>query len=524
MRWLAIVPFLASIFSVAAHAIDIEKLVMPGPLIAGHADIESDCSKCHVPFRADEENALCLECHDDVSRDIDAQTGFHGRGPGIATSLCRTCHSEHLGRDGDIVGLDREAFDHRVTDFVLLGGHLNATCDECHEAKSRFREAKSACNDCHATQDPHAGALGTRCGDCHSEKGWAETSFDHSTTRFPLAGRHRDVSCNICHPGDRFEKIATDCLSCHNLDDVHLGRFGPGCASCHVEEDWKRVRFDHTRDTKFALRGKHRSATCNSCHEVGASNRKSSTECVSCHRLDDEHRGRNGENCARCHGERDWKVTTFDHDASTEFPLRGAHREARCNQCHMGTSGDARVDRRCASCHVSDDVHRGQQGTSCGDCHGEDAWGQDVFFEHDLTDFPLLGLHAVTGCEQCHATLRFKDAEIVCSKCHAATGVHRGSFGSACERCHNPNGWQLWRFDHGKETTFELRNAHAKIDCHGCHEPAAWRASMTGACSGCHARDDRHFGAFGMDCERCHRDSSWSDLELIRRSSGRRPQ
>ena len=67
---------------------------------------------------------------------------FHGRGAGIATSTCRSCHAEHLGRQADIVGLDREAFDHRVTDFPLLGGHLGATCEACHEAKSRFREAK----------------------------------------------------------------------------------------------------------------------------------------------------------------------------------------------------------------------------------------------------------------------------------------------------------------------------------------------------------------------------------------------
>ena len=90
------------------------------------------------------------------------------------------------------------------------------------------------------------------------EKGWIETRFDHSTTRFPLSGKHRDVSCNLCHPSDRYEKTAMDCQSCHGLDDVHLGRFGSDCASCHAQEGWKQVRFDHSRDTKFALRGSHR--------------------------------------------------------------------------------------------------------------------------------------------------------------------------------------------------------------------------------------------------------------------------
>jgi hypothetical protein len=164
---------------------------------------------------------------------------------------------------------------------------------------------------------------------------------------------------------------------------------------------------------------------------------------------------------------------------------------------------------------MNDDVHHGQQGTDCVDCHGELGWGRDVFFEHDLTRLPLLGLHAVIACEQCHATPRFKDAEIVCSSCHIADDPHRESLGIACERCHNPNGWNLWRFDHGLETGFALHGAHAEIDCHGCHGSAAGPVAITGGCSGCHARDDRHFGEFGPDCERCHVDSAWSDLEKI---------
>jgi hypothetical protein len=516
VRWLPMILLAAAAFPVAARAIDLEKLVMPGPVIEGHADIEGDCSRCHIPFRVDQEKGLCVNCHEDVARDIESGAGFHGRGAGISTSTCRSCHAEHLGRQADIVGLDRETFDHRITDFPLLGWHIGATCEACHEAKSRFRETKDACIDCHEADDAHAGTLGIQCGDCHFEKGWIETRFDHSATRFPLSGKHRDVSCNLCHPGDRYEKTAMDCQSCHGLDDVHLGRFGSNCASCHAQEGWKQVRFDHSRDTKFVLRGSHRLAVCNSCHETGASNRKPPMECLSCHRSDDEHRGRNGTNCERCHGEDDWKDTIFDHDVATQFPLRGAHGEARCNQCHMGVSEDAKVDGRCASCHMNDDVHREQQGTDCGDCHGELGWDRDVFFEHDLTRFPLLGLHAVIACEQCHANPRFKDAEIDCAGCHIVDDVHRENLGSTCERCHNPNGWNLWRFDHGKETAFELNGAHSGIDCHDCHGSAADRVATTGGCSGCHARDDRHFGAFGLDCERCHGDSSWSDLEKIR--------
>jgi hypothetical protein len=161
-------------------------------------------------------------------------------------------------------------------------------------------------------------------------------------------------------------------------------------------------------------------------------------------------------------------------------------------------------------------VHREQQGAACDDCHGERGWALDVFFEHDLTRLPLLGLHAVVACEQCHATSKFKDEEVDCSGCHLSDDVHRRSLGTDCGRCHNPNGWKLWRFDHGVETDFALHGSHAELACHDCHGSAAGPAMSASGCADCHARDDRHYGAFGRDCGRCHGDSKWSDMEKIR--------
>jgi len=500
----------------SAVALDMEKLIMPGPVIEGHADIEGDCSRCHTPFRSEAEKALCAECHEDIAGDIAHDQGLHGRMPAVGGSPCRSCHAEHLGRDADITGLDREAFDHRNTDFQLEGAHRLLDCGACHVEGKRLREAPSNCNGCHVDDDPHDGTLGESCEDCHSEASWQETRFDHSTTRFPLTGKHRDASCNLCHPGDHFEKVATDCQSCHGLDDVHLGRFGADCARCHSADGWRQTSFDHGRDTSFPLRGSHRALSCAGCHAADAPTLELPSDCVSCHRADDVHRGRNGEDCSRCHGEEDWATSRFDHDTATEFPLRGAHRQARCNQCHTDTLLDSDRLRSCADCHLSDDVHDGQQGRACGECHGEEDWGRGVFFEHDLTRMPLLGLHAVVACEQCHATPRFRDAKVDCSGCHAADSVHRGSLGTDCGRCHNPNGWHLWRFDHGKETSFALHGAHAELDCHACHGSRDHPDAVNGSCAECHARDDRHYGAFGRDCGRCHGDDTWSEVHMVR--------
>ena len=56
------------------------------------------------------------------------------------------------------------------------------------------------------------------------------------------------------------------CVSCHRKDDKHKGRFGDKCQTCHNAKAWDDVLFDHDRDTKYALRGKHRQAKCDSCH------------------------------------------------------------------------------------------------------------------------------------------------------------------------------------------------------------------------------------------------------------------
>ena len=68
-----------------------------------------------------------------------------------------------------------------------------------------------------------------------------------------------------------------------------------------------------------------------------------------------------------------------------------------------------------------------------------------------VTSFPLLGLHRLVSCAQCHATLALTGADSV-HRCHTHDDVHHGGLGSKCESCHSANDWALWRFDHAKQT------------------------------------------------------------------------
>lgn len=496
-----------------AMAVDLERLMMPGEVIAGHKDVESDCGSCHQRFDRVAQTRLCQGCHKDVAADRSASRGYHGKQATAREAACAVCHTEHLGRDADITGLDRETFDHRFTDFPLVGAHAALACASCHAAGHKLREVGSACLDCHRDVEPHRGRLGSRCEDCHDSVAWAHVRFDHAKTGFALTGRHAKAACASCHPAERWKGTPDDCLSCHRADDAHHGTLGPRCADCHTPAGWKDAGFDHDRDTRFPLRGAHRSAECRACHRADPHTEKLPSDCYGCHRSDDAHRGTNGRDCASCHGSDSWKRVSFDHDRDTHFPLHGAHASVPCAACHPKPPRQVKVPTDCLACHGADDVHRGQEGRDCGKCHVPKAWKQ-VRFDHELTRFPLLGMHAVATCEQCHESQAYRDADTDCVSCHRADDAHHGGLGGACQRCHNPNDWRIWKFDHALETRFALEGAHENLACDDCHRPPFRVDAMPRDCGACHARDDVHRGALGVDCDRCHESTGWREVHV----------
>lgn len=209
-----------------ASARRIESLVMPDALISGHAKYEEECERCHLPFSKRSQSELCRDCHEKVDADINRSKGFHGNTEDIKDTECNHCHTDHKGRDAVIVLLDKDAFDHEMTDFLLKGGHDNVNCGSCHEPDTKFRDAKRQCIACHKSDDRHKGNLGDKCQDCHDEKTWLKGEFDHDKTEFPLIDKHREATCESCHPDERYKNVPTDCYSCHKSNDVHGGRYG----------------------------------------------------------------------------------------------------------------------------------------------------------------------------------------------------------------------------------------------------------------------------------------------------------
>jgi len=142
---------------------------------------------------------------------------------------CARCHVETSFR------VVRDEFDHgRFTGFALDGRHAMIGCAACHPTSARPDEigrtrghaAGTRCADCH--EDPHAGQFRHRgrvdCRRCHrSSASFAELTFNHNLTRFPLDDAHREVACSACHRpaliGEkevvRYRPLGTDCADCH---------------------------------------------------------------------------------------------------------------------------------------------------------------------------------------------------------------------------------------------------------------------------------------------------------------------
>jgi hypothetical protein len=592
-------------FSVPVQA---NLLLMPGDVIEGHAKEEEDCDNCHKKFDKAAQPKLCADCHKDIRKDLNEKRGYHGRLD--QDKQCKECHTEHQGRDANIVILDKDKFDHKQTDYPLKGRHAESKveCEDCHKTDKKYSEASSICYDCHQKDDDkdgHKGNYGKKCETCHIVKDWDEIQFDHDKeTDYKLLYKHKEAKCDTCHTGDLYEdelkdtcvschkkdddkdghkgkygkkceschiekgwkeilfnhnketdykllhkhkkvkcggchkkgnlykknekdKLKDTCISCHKKDDDkkkgHKGKYGEKCESCHTEKGWKKIVFNHDKDTDYKLLHKHKKVKCGGCHKKGDLYKENDKDklkdtCVSCHKEDDDkdgHKGKFGDKCETCHTERGWAKIPFDHDKDTDYKLFGKHKDTKCVDCHTGDLYEEELKADCFSCHEKDDEHEGQEGKKCETCHDEMSWTEALNFDHNLmSKFTLLGGHSIVKCRECHEEPTFKDAKSDCWSCHEEDDVHKRKLGTECKECHNVRNWKSWDFDHN-QADFTLDSTHKDVGCYECHQrPINGKVVASSTCGSCHDRDDVHNGSYGVQCQRCHDGDKWSQIKV----------
>ena len=199
--------------------------------------------------------------------------------------------------------------------------------------------------------------------------------------QFKLRNAHAEgkLKCNACHKDLRSYRLTPlDCYACHKKDDKHEGQQGKACEQCHSDASWKVGSFDHAR-TRYPLTGRHLMVTCKSCH-ITARYRDASRDCFGCHKKDDKHKLKFGERCESCHNTRAWPLWDYDHEKRANYKLDGAHRKAACEACHTREAPKGRdaapLASTCVSCHRREDVHDGQFGVRCEQCHVVTDWKQ----------------------------------------------------------------------------------------------------------------------------------------------------
>lgn len=522
----------------------------PGKRITGHA--KYDCIDCHSTGSGIDRQK-CLGCHEHkpLGRRIRAGKGLHAT-PRFKAD-CQTCHAEHKGRRFNPIDWrefgGESRFNHGLTGYKLEGAHNAVKCKECHKAKFKSGRTQylgldenclSCHNDVHRFKNTHKEL--TDCKICHAFDARTVVKaeglrFRHGKVAdFKLNGRHKKTRCTACHSSTTIFKMKTRpdrCVDCHK--DIHKNAYTANkrdCISCHSDSKLRftkdvKGRFNHGKETRFRLGGKHAKQSCKKCHTKRLKTAPKMA-CNSCHFDDSSHvvKGEDrfkGRDCNQCHSDTSFKRgIEFNHFKRTKFALRGKH-DRDCIECHRKKPKNkikVATDTfeffpsdKCIGCHSHENAHQKKfhdRPNLCVKCHppGKDPTRLSFPDHSELTDkFAQMGAHKPLDCAKCHGDglVKLKVGED-CSSCHKEDDAHEGNLGDTCKSCHLEGfPWSNVIFDHNVNSEFKLEGKHQAVACTKCHTsaPKVYKP-LKQDCASCHADQDVHNQKLGNDCGKCH--------------------
>lgn len=181
-------------------------------------------------------------------------------------------------------------------------------------------------------------------------------------------GKHRNVSCQDCHPGHRpaSKNNIPECSQCH-MGKPHFEL--KGCLGCHKNPHTPlKISFGsnvtepcltcHTQQMAQLRenKSKHTALACSTCHSV----HRKIPECLQCHKP--HAADMVNADCKGCHKPHMPKVVTYAADMPSK----------NCGACHkkaldmLSSSPAKHKTFTCAFCHQA----RHKMIPKCADCHG----------------------------------------------------------------------------------------------------------------------------------------------------------
>jgi len=178
------------------------------------------CSGCHTTPRPrlafNVAKQACADCHQNPHG-----TQFEAE---MQKGGCGSCHTP--------IDWHQAKIDHST--WPLLGAHTRTACTACHGEQKQgaqpaaYRGIPRTCEGCH--DDIHAGQFtqtqpAKDCKTCHTPDTFQiAKTFDHTTTRYPLEGKHKPLACAQCHNVENLRNGTTairwrlgylKCKDCH---------------------------------------------------------------------------------------------------------------------------------------------------------------------------------------------------------------------------------------------------------------------------------------------------------------------
>jgi hypothetical protein len=463
------------------------------------------CEKCHVQGAAKETwQAIVSTAGHRVHLESDSASGRL-----LSGSECLSCHAQtaHVFRPTDTTCSQRGC---HLTDKTRIRlGKMSAAggmhCTLCHafttvvpalaatdSAAATLRPAAKQCLSCHSMQqvlpdfnaarEPHQ----AQCGVCHNPH--EQTTPAAALKSCASAGCHANWRENPFHTGKIHQKVAQNCLTCHQPHSARVD--ASDCVGCHNSV---RARTKYRPPLPFD--------TTKALQRVS----------LAPPLTEEEPRGK-GDIAP----EEPFSGAFLSRPVADSFP-HSRHRRLSCIVCHSTGSGHGGLNferpRGCQICH-----HQAPATSRCATCHSSDRMGQpvtvpvhltvrrepertrDVRFSHPthssiqcvqchVTPVTLAPSPTVTSCRDCHAT--HHEARRDCASCHTGYDIRaKHSFSGEsshqrCDDCHTASTVKMLEpLRSFCSTCHEPQRAshYADRECVTCHllrEPAEWKRKLS---------------------------------------------